>query len=218
MQLPRCSLCYLRYDANASPANPPKHQGLFQEHQWESKLGASYPRHFLSPSTPATCTAPHCTALHRSAPLAHALTAARTSCRATTPIHTWLCSSTQYVSVPAPTPDQHQRDNVQSTHQTEEQETPLRDRDVHGERGRRKSRGQVLHLPLNRLPFSEEAPSSTFDAVTPARDTPPPLFPRDVPPHRRLSDSSINSCSSCYVDTENDAVKHTRGQPPQLPM
>ncbi|KAK1625109.1 hypothetical protein BDP81DRAFT_453039 [Colletotrichum phormii] len=54
----------------------------------------------------------------------------------------------------------------------------LAETEMDTERGRRKSHGQVLHLPLNRSPFSEEAPSSTFDAVTPALDTLP--LPQDV--------------------------------------
>ncbi|KXH41563.1 hypothetical protein CSAL01_01065 [Colletotrichum salicis] len=112
MQLPRCTLYYLRYDANASPANPPKHQ------------------------------APLCTTCSRAGSSPDLMPSG---------------DSNQYMAL------QHYARNKRHLSETE----------MDAERGRRKSRGQVLHLPLIRSPFSEEAPSSTLDAVTPARDTPP---------------------------------------------
>ncbi|KAK1492527.1 hypothetical protein CTAM01_09944 [Colletotrichum tamarilloi] len=66
---PRCaSTVYVHLHCVLStklPNVPPsKHLGLFQEHQWESKLGASYPRHSLPSNLGTHRTAPHRTALH----------------------------------------------------------------------------------------------------------------------------------------------------------
>ncbi|UQC87460.1 uncharacterized protein CLUP02_12965 [Colletotrichum lupini] len=209
---PRCaSTVYVHLHCVLStklPNVPPsKHLGLFQEHQWESKLGASYPRHSLPSNlgshrrstddwTPATCTAPHRTALlcttcsRAGSPDLMPSDISGTPVSRFFPSHLTAPHDTQHVFVPAP---------------TSAREGPAEE-------------PRPTSPPLFAVP--EEAPSSTFDAVTTARDAVPstsssssqsPLSPRRFPappPLRLLHPSGLSY--SC-VDTGHDGVKHSNG-------